>query len=122
MQKLDYLLFQLDFCCPKVQNHVFLLFQLSINGEEIPYSTEGNFAVLTRRFMAGDIIEWSFDMMEIWPNKAVNNDNAITGTERAFHGVLLMGKEDGSEELSPLYHMMDSKVWRSEGYSNQILF
>lgn len=96
--------------------------RLSINGEEIPYTTEGNFAVLTRRFEAGDIIEWSFDMMDIWLNKAVNDDNTIAGTERAFHGVLLMGKEDGSEELTPLYHMMDSKVWRSEGYSKQMLF
>ena len=96
--------------------------RLSLNGEEIPFTTEGNFAVLTRKFKAGDVVEWSFEMMDIRLFAAVNPDNAIEGTERAFHGVLLLGKEADKEELSPLYHLMDPKVWSSEGYSKQLLF
>ena len=52
----------------------------------------------------------------------MNIDNSPEGAERIFHGVLLMGKEEGREELSPLYHLMSPEVWRSEGYSKQMLF
>lgn len=54
--------------------------------------------------------------------QAVNIDNSPEGAELIFHGVLLMGKEEGRDELSPLYHLMSPEVWRSEGYSKQMLF
>ena len=95
--------------------------KLSINGEEVPFVQEGGFAVVERKFKGGDSITWSFKMQELTVNTAVNPDN--TDSElRHFHGVLLLGKENGSDTLEPIYHLMDPKVWKSEDYTNQILF
>jgi len=55
-------------------------------------------------------------------NRRGSDFNSPEGAERVFHGVLLMSKEEGSEELSPLYHLVSPEVWRSEGYSKQMLF
>lgn len=96
--------------------------RLTLNGEECSFEKEGGFAVLERKFRAGDKLVWSFTMEDKTEIQAVNIDNSPEGAERIFHGVLLMGKEEGSEELSPLYHLMSPEVWRSEGYSKQMLF
>lgn len=95
--------------------------KLSVNGQDVPFEVEGGFAVVERKFNADDIISWSFQMKDVTENVAVNPDNTDS-EKRHFHGVLLLGKENGSEDLEPIYHLMDSKVWKSENYTNQILF
>lgn len=95
--------------------------KISVNGEDCTFETEGGFAVLERKFKAGDILEFNFTMEDLSTNQAVNDENT-NGEERKFHGVLLLGKENGSEQLSPLYHLMSPKVWSSEGYRKQMLF
>ncbi len=120
--------------------------RLVVNGEPTAFEVADNFAVLERQFVQGDVVEWSFEPVSKVAQSVVNSHNTTPGQYRAFYGVLLLGNEqgeaielDGTEqitrtgdftfsvgddamELTPVYHLMDPKVWSNNDYHKQLLF
>jgi hypothetical protein len=118
--------------------------RLRYNGKEYPFDREKQFAVLKRKFNAGDEIEWTFDpVVEI---SGARTGNTEQGQVEVFYGPLMLGCEHGEavkltekdsiipvgtasfklegKEIyfTPLYHLMDPAVWNNTGYKKQILF
>ena len=95
--------------------------------------------------MPGQVLELSYTLRaEFRP--VLNRKNAEGSGRRAFYGPLLLGCEGEASEalpehprleqtgpgewgvtgtglrLTPVYHLMDSKVWTGTGYKKRILF
>ena len=84
--------------------------ELSLVSWPVPFEVGDGFAVVERKFKGGDSITWSFKMQDLTVNTAVNPDNTDS-EQRHFHGVLLLGKENGS----------DSKEWNLDYTKYQFL-
>jgi len=53
----------------------------------------------------------------------LNPANAYAGhNHRQMHGPLMMGHEEGSPDLRPIYHLMDNRVWDPAEKGLQIVF
>lgn len=119
--------------------------RLSLNGEEVKAVLQDGFLVLNRRFRAGDVVLLQFDM-PVRVEKTLNAANMDAQWRRVFAGPLLLGTEEAADislpqhpewerigerewllkgsntKFTPVYHLMDQKVWAGTDYSKQILF
>ncbi|KAA6322668.1 hypothetical protein EZS27_027808 [termite gut metagenome] len=120
--------------------------RLSYNGEETTFMQEGQFAIFGKDFKQGDYIELTFAQnIEIVMEKN-NQENAFPDQLRIFYGILMLGCENNGDiklspnekivrssentfgvagkdiVLTPVYHLMDSIVWKGTNYKKQILF
>ena len=119
--------------------------RLSLNGEEVKAVLQDGFLVLNRRFRAGDVVLLQFDM-PVRVEKTLNVANMDAQWRRVFAGPLLLGTEEAADislpqhpewerigdrewllkgtntKFTPVYHLMDQKVWAGTDYSKQILF
>ncbi len=119
--------------------------QLFFNNEFIPCEVNNGFITLSHDFVSGDKVELLFDQTLSF-SKGLNKQNTDSSVVRIFYGPLLLGYEGNEEQqldlndsvekledgsfqikgkeipLSPIYHLMDRKVWSDSGYHKQILF
>lgn len=84
-----------------------------INSTPAKTSVEGNFIRVTG-FKDGDVIDFSFRL----PQREVK-DGDMT---KVLRGPLLLGHEHDEDSFSTVYHLMDPKVNKADGYSKEILF
>jgi hypothetical protein len=115
------------------------------NGKPCSFTNRNGFAIFISEFQAGDNLEYAFDMHS-GKEAIMNIKHSKPGCVRLFYGPLLLGYEGKTElsvpaiteiiknsdtscslkgepaGLTPVYHMMDSKVCQSSGYKKQILF
>ena len=115
------------------------------NGNRCDFTNRNGFVIYTSSFQTGDNIEFSFEMNS-GIESIMNSKHSRPGYVRLFYGPLLLGyvgdqelsvtndtkiiKTKGSDFsikdeqviLSPVYHLMDSKVCQNAGYKKQILF
>ena len=108
-------------------------------------TVENGFAIVARKFRRGDVVSLDFSL-RTYLAPTLNAENTQMGQNRAFYGPLMLGCENASDvripsadditsagfftfgvagcnaRLTPLYHLMDSKVWSDGNYSKQILF
>jgi len=115
------------------------------NGKQCQYINSNGFVIYTSSFKFGDVIEYSFEMNS-GTEAMMNKPHSRPGYARLFYGPLLLGYEGNSEisvpgdveitkvnnesfrikgeqiGLSPVYHLMNSKVYQNTGYKKQILF
>lgn len=120
--------------------------QFTYNGKAVHLETDRQFALLSQSFRQGDRIELSFVRDLTLTTSSVNPDNTDPGQIRIFYGPLMLGYENGdvvklSKEdrivpdgknqfriedkkvyLTPVYHLMDRKIWKDQLYKKQILF
>ena len=120
--------------------------KLTLDGRELPLpEAKWGFLELRRRWVPGQVLELSYTLRaEFRP--VLNRKNAEESGRRAFYGPLLLGCEGEASEalpehprleqtgpgewgvtgtglrLTPVYHLMDSKVWTGTGYKKRILF
>lgn len=85
--------------------------EASLNGHEFA-QTSGFLSV--GGFKDGDVITLEVNQ----PQRSISDSE---GT-RYLRGPLLLGKENGSDELTPIYHLMDPKVSRAAQYNKEVLF
>ena len=88
--------------------------EVSINSNPVNAELNGNFLTASG-FTDGDEICLHFELPVT--GKTENN-----GMVKYHKGPMLLGKENGSDEMTPLYHLMDPKVNKENGYSKTILF
>ena len=85
-------------------------FAFYVNGHSIQPAQHNGFFILPHKPCAGDTIKVSFRLK-----------NCQHG-HRCFYGPLLLGADaDNPSVLSPVYHLLDPKVW-GKGYLKQIVF
>lgn len=119
---------------------------LMINGKRVDYGIEDDgFITLKNKLNKGDVIDMEFEQ-DIVIAKTINKENTGDDQFRIYYGPLLLGVENGelakiSEDdeieavgnmifkvknkditLTPVYHLMDPKVWAKDQYRKQILF
>ena len=118
---------------------------INVNGKPLECTVENGFAIVARKFRRGDIVSLDFSL-RTYLVPTLNAQNTQMGQNRAFYGPLMLGCENASDvripsadditsagfftfgvagcnaRLTPLYHLMDSKVWSDGNYSKQILF
>ena len=87
--------------------------EVTVNSRPSQATTEGCFLRVIG-FKAGDVITLSFEL----PEREVQDG----GMKKVLRGPLLLGHENGEDEFSTVYHLMDPKVSRDSGYSKEILF
>ena len=120
--------------------------QLTVNGKSYPYHIVNNFIVADIPSEKGNIINLSFDIkygIQQIQNLSFTNNKLI----KLHYGPLLLGCDKGDDEvifdslpelekiqnniwkvkntdviLTPIYHLLDSDVWKETGYEKQILF
>lgn len=121
-------------------------YHLTCNGQPVAFNIEGGFATFKRAFNKGDQLKWTFDEQSVIVAERVNKINTRTNQLKVFFGPLMLGSEKsdslkltGSDkifnkgkgtfgisgkdiELTPVYHLMDAKVWKEKAYRKQILF
>ena len=119
--------------------------QLTLNGKPVTARHEQGFLVLKRKFRPGDRVVLDFQM-PVRVEKPLNSINMDASWRRIFAGPLMLGSDqptditlpqtpqwqrEGKAEwsvkgtgirLTPIYHLLDSRVWSDTGYSKQILF
>ncbi|MGN0233363.1 MAG: beta-L-arabinofuranosidase domain-containing protein [Bacteroidaceae bacterium] len=119
--------------------------RLSLNGEEVKVGRQDGFLVLNRGFRSGDVILLRFDM-PVRVEKTLNEVNMEARWHRVFAGPLLLGNDGPADitlpqnpewertgerewmlkgsniKFTPVYHLMDQRVWTGTDYSKQILF
>lgn len=88
--------------------------EVSINSKPVNAVLSGNFLTVSG-FTDDDEICLNFEL----PVTGKIEDN---GMVKYYKGPMLLGKEKGSDEMTPLYHLMDPKVNKENGYSKTILF
>ena len=88
--------------------------EVSINSKPVNAVLSGNFLTVSG-FTDDDEICLNFEL----PVTGKIEDN---GMVKYHKGPMLLGKEKGSDEMTPLYHLMDPKVNKENGYSKTILF
>lgn len=95
---------------------------VELNGKSIPTQEQDGFLAVSQKFQPNDRLTLHFRLLDrTLPLQ--NADNALEGhTHRQMHGPLLMGREAGSSELRPVYHLMDQKVWEVGSGALQIVF
>ena len=118
---------------------------INVNGKPLECTVENGFAIVARKFRRGDVVSLDFSL-RTYLAPTLNAENTQMGQNRAFYGPLMLGCENASDvripsadditsagfftfgvagcnaRLTPLYHLMDSKVWSDGNYSKQILF
>jgi len=116
-----------------------------LNGKECKTIMDKGFVTFSLNVGSGDVIEYIFSM-NTRVEKAANTSHTNKVYIRFFYGPLLLGYEGGSEinvpenaqisrtdardyriegtniHLSPVNHLMDSKVCKQSQYKKQILF
>lgn len=88
--------------------------QLTVNGQTAACSVKNGFVVVERAFKKNDRIELVFNLKDTKTTK--------DGMDRYFRGPLLLGQEKGTNVLTPVWHLMESRVNKAGGYTRQILF
>ena len=118
---------------------------LTLNGKSVEATQEQGFLVLRRNFSQGDRLALDFQM-PVRVEKTLNTVNMDSRWRRVFAGPLMLGSDKptditlpaspqwerrGEAEwlikgtdnvLTPIYQVLDAKVWDGTGYSKQILF
>lgn len=118
---------------------------VKINGENVDYEIADGFITMENKLNKGDIIDLEFEQ-NIVIAKTINKENTSEDQFRIYYGPLLLGVENGelaeiSEgdeiedigdmvfkvknkdiSLTPVYHLMDPKVWSKDQYWKQIIF
>jgi len=95
---------------------------VELNGKAIQPKEKDGFLVVAQTFHSGDRLSLHFRLLD--RKLPLQNDaNALAGyTHRQMHGPLLMGRENGSSDLRPIYHLMDRNIWEEGSGAIQILF
>ena len=119
---------------------------LKINGQSGQVVIKNDFIILNRKLKANDKIELNFENVLRFEN-AINRENIGNHSRKVMFGPLVLGFEsiksisidqystlsNNKDEfsiksgvnkfiLTPVYHLMDPKVWKDSGYQKQILF
>lgn len=119
--------------------------QLKINGKDFESVIDRGFIQITKDFKQGDSVELTFDR-QVRFTPTLNKYNTNLDQFLVYYGPLMLGVENGnvfkldkSDEivqvgdlnfrvkdkdifLTPVYHLMDPKVWSGTNYKKQILF
>lgn len=120
---------------------------LTVNGKVQKISRVNGFASIRRAFRIGDVVKMNFKEV-LGYSKSVDANLADYYQLRPYYGPLFLGVESkdavkltasdlgqleqrGPAEfvvkgkdihLTPIYHLMDTKVWSGTGYQKQIIF
>lgn len=119
--------------------------QLKVNGKKADFKEENGFILVNGYSEAGTVIELSYQQ-QIYMKSVNNPNNTSLDQFRICSGPLILGIENSqvvklSKEdkvfrtnkgvfkvenkdiyLSPIYHLMDLKVWGDTSYKKQVLF
>ncbi len=119
--------------------------RLTLNGQPVEARHERGFLVLGRNFRQGDRVAVDFQM-PVRVEGTLNTANMDSQWRRVFAGPLMLGSDSPADvtlpaspqlergtgdawllkgtdtRLTPIYHLLDAKVWEGTGYSKQILF
>lgn len=119
--------------------------RLTLNGQSVEARHERGFLVLRRNFRQGDRLALDFQM-PVRVEGTLNTANMDSQWRRVFAGPLMLGSDSPADvtlpsspewargtgnawllkgtdtRLTPIYHLLDAKVWEGTGYSKQILF
>lgn len=88
--------------------------EVSINSIPVAVEQNGNFLTVSG-FTDNDEICLTFEL-------PVTGKIEENGMVKYHKGPMLLGSENGSEEKTPLYHLMNPEVSKGSGYSKTILF
>lgn len=119
---------------------------LKMNGQIAQVVLKSGFIILTKKLKANDKIELNFENTLRF-EKPINQENIASDSRKVLYGPLILGYESdksisidqssalsnsngefkissgaGQFVLTPIYHLMDPKVWKDSGYQKQILF
>ena len=119
--------------------------RLLINNKPVEAGLNNGFLSYKTKLQKDDVIEFTFDMKS-GVSEMMNKKHSRQGYIKLFYGPLILGyegrneitinkdteivKEDNNRftikgaqvTLSPVYHLLDSKVWKEKDYKKQILF
>jgi len=119
--------------------------EVTINQKFVSAQEKNRFLTIPSEVKSGDVIKYSFSMKSGVEN-IFNAVHSRSGNIRLFYGPLLLGNEGNGDvsvprnatiektgrnsfcikgtdiKLSPVYHLMESRVSRESGYRKQILF
>lgn len=119
--------------------------KLKVNGQEVDLNEENGFIILNNCTEVDSYIELSYQQ-KLYKKTVSNSHNTSLDQFRVYYGPLILGLENSqviklAQEdkivplgnttfkvenkdvyLSPVYHLMDSKVWSGTNYKKQILF
>jgi len=125
-------------------NCVLYSFIFFINDKKIQTNSENGFVCFTKKLGKGDQISYRFELKS--GAEKLENPNSLAGYHKYFYGPLILGHK-GKEEIRlsqqaefefkgnktfglkndtlqfiPVYHLLNPKVRKEEGYQIQVLF
>lgn len=121
-------------------------YHLTCNGKPVAIKINDGFATFTKAFVKGDQLKWTFDEQSVVVAERINKQNTRDNQLKVFFGPLMLGAQNTDSlrlksadkiirkgkdvfsvagkniELTPIYHLLDAKVWKEKDYRKQILF